>query len=66
MQRLSTSVVTSARGFATAASHTLPKKVHGTSGRYAGATFLAASKVELKATFKIILDICVGQHSIQG
>ena len=41
---LKTPVASSVRGFATAKSHAAPKKIHGTFGRYAGATYVAASK----------------------
>ena len=41
-----TSVI-AARQFATAASHAPPKKQYGINGRYAGATYTAASKVNM-------------------
>jgi hypothetical protein len=33
------------RTFATEAKHAVPKRIHGSFGRYAGATYVAASKV---------------------
>lgn len=36
----------SVRTFCTDAAHAPPKRLHGTTGRYAGAVYTAASKVE--------------------
>jgi len=35
------------RNFATEAKHAVPKRIHGSFGRYAGATYVAASKVRI-------------------
>ena len=43
----------SVRAFCTDAAHAPPKKLHGTTGRYAGAVYTAASKVYTYINIKI-------------
>jgi hypothetical protein len=51
--RLFPATLNAARSFATA-SHQPPKKVHGTSGKYASAVYTAASKVSRANTMALI------------
>ena len=56
--RLFPSALVAARAFSTkAVSHAPPKKIHGIPGRYAGAVYTAASKVNRIIVVQICMEL---------